>query len=473
MGEAERCSNHVSGSACLAQVDGCSEGSCSGVSNDGKACGERTSDGECTGGNSGCTWAPQCCQWIAKPTDLQDTCLNKGKGTLAGVCTYSDGEGPPSKEIIGLGFEHRLFSKGPKFNGHCAMVASFRIGKGAAVVLGSDKPDIVGTACKGVASWRAVAEHIGHTSDSIDEYCANFIPETSAMSSLTQYSPAFIITKAKQGQFEAVFPGFKDFLFIVTAKPEFGECLFTAEQGKFGAGVCTCDKEECNNKTALELIVDGDKGPMRLLQFIDGSLSNLTDEVNSIVTGLLDAEGKINRANVGNVTEANVEAIMKLDGLSMKTSKAELWGIVQDFQKQTNAEADYKKTFADDETFTKIKVDAANVVEANAAAGCQLYGDDGITNTFCLQNLSADKLKAVSDATGFASEDLAVAKKKANNLENGDDLNKGVINGDGDGDGDGSSTNTPPQDAVASRSAEIVFLSMSAVATLYASLLNV
>ena len=46
-------------------------------------------------------------------------------------------------------------------------------------------------------------------------------------------------TMAKMGQFGTIIPGLKDLLFIVTSKPEFGECLFTAETGKFGGAICT------------------------------------------------------------------------------------------------------------------------------------------------------------------------------------------------------------------------------------------
>eukprot|EP00930_Biecheleria_cincta_P012991 TRINITY_DN11807_c0_g1_i1.p3 TRINITY_DN11807_c0_g1~~TRINITY_DN11807_c0_g1_i1.p3 ORF type:complete len:206 (-),score=46.16 TRINITY_DN11807_c0_g1_i1:410-1027(-) len=186
-----------------------------------------------------------------------------------------------------MGFEHGLFQASSKFDNKCGLVASFRDGKGAAVVLGSNQADMVAKTCQKHGSrWKSVGEHVGHNSASVDEYCTNFIPESSAMSAIQKRDPAAIIAAAKQGQFGAVMPGLKDHLFIVTAKPEFGECLFTAQTGKFGAAVCTCDSKECNNLTALDFIVDADKGPMRLLQFIDRSLRNLTPAMNSIVSGL-------------------------------------------------------------------------------------------------------------------------------------------------------------------------------------------
>jgi hypothetical protein len=352
------------------------------------------------------------------PTYLQDTCDNSGKGTVDGVCTYNDGEGPPTKDIVGAGFEHGLFNLRDKFNDQCSLIASFRVGKGSAVALGSNKADLVGSACKGATAWKELAEHIGHTSDTIDEYCANFVPESSAMSAFRRYSAGFIITKAKQGQFGAVFPGLKDLLILVTAKPEYGECLFTAQQGKFGTAVCTCDSEGCNNQSALDFIVDGNKGPMRLMQFIDGSLSAQKDAVNGIVSDLLDAEGKMNPAQVSVVTEGDVDAIMKLEGVSGKTNKEELWGVVQDYQRLLKAEADYKQKLVGDETFNALVIDAAKVNEANGIAGCLLYGVDGLPNTFCLQGLSEDKQKMVSSATGIAFEHFKVGSEKANNMEN-------------------------------------------------------
>jgi hypothetical protein len=47
----------------------------------------------------------------------------------------------------------------------------------------------------------------------------------------------------------------------------------------------------------------------------------------------LQSDGKIDGANVDGVTEADIDAIMKLAGMAKRTNKAELWGIVQDFQK--------------------------------------------------------------------------------------------------------------------------------------------
>merc|ERR1739848_956570 len=147
-----------------------------------------------------------------------------------------------------------------------------------------------------------VAEHIGHNSSTIGEYCQNFVPDASAMAAFSKYTPAFIIQKAKQGQLAAMMDGLKDLMFIVIKKPDYGECLFPSSPGEYGVAVCTCDEKECKNKKALNLVVDADKGPMRLLQFLDGSLLSQKDAISAIVEGILDEKGRINAANVAKVT---------------------------------------------------------------------------------------------------------------------------------------------------------------------------
>ena len=51
------------------------------------------------------------------------------------------------------------------FEGGCSLVASFRPGFGSAVVLGSDKNDVIGSACQKkqwpLTHWQALAEHVG------------------------------------------------------------------------------------------------------------------------------------------------------------------------------------------------------------------------------------------------------------------------------------------------------------------------
>eukprot|EP00931_Biecheleriopsis_adriatica_P101357 TRINITY_DN76510_c0_g1_i1.p2 TRINITY_DN76510_c0_g1~~TRINITY_DN76510_c0_g1_i1.p2 ORF type:complete len:302 (-),score=90.02 TRINITY_DN76510_c0_g1_i1:40-945(-) len=199
----------------------------------------------------------------------------------------------------------------------------------------------------------------------------------------------------------------KDLLYIVTSKPEYGECLFVADPVKFGAAVCTCDRAGCNDESALEFIVDGDKGPMRLLQFLDGSLSGLVNDTDNAISGILDANGNINPANVGKVTEADVDALMKIAGVAEKTNKEELWGIVQDYQTLMKAEEDYKAKLLMNSAVAALKLDDSSLIQAaNRAAGCELYGDDGIPNTLCLQSLPDDVLKSLADATGFTAENF-------------------------------------------------------------------
>jgi len=424
-GDAEHCRNHKSQSACLAQIQGhggssCSDGVCSGNASSGQACSDRTMMHECSGMMANnCTWKSQCCQWLPEPLDHRDTCMNSGKGSLDGVCSYSDGIGPPGKDIVEGGFEHGLFIKGNKFTGQCALIASFRNGSGSATALGSNQADLLGNRCKGSAPWKGVAEHVGHTTATIDEYCTNFIPDSSVMAALKDNSPSFIIEKVEQGQFDAVFPGLVGLKFIVTAKPAFGKCLFFASEGKWGASVCTCDKAECNGNAALGLIVDGDTGPMRLLQFIDGSLVDIKDEVNGRVADLMSADGKINLANVGKVTEADVIELMKLEGISKRTNKDELWNITQDYQKLLKAEADYKAALLAYPIFKALKIDASKVMAANNAAGIPLYFGDGIPMTFSLQGLSDNSVTAVSSATGISEPQIKEARTQAWNKEHG------------------------------------------------------
>jgi len=286
-----------------------------------------------------CTWEPQCCQWSEPPGSVEQACTATPDldGAMAGMCQYTDGNGPPSAELVGAGFERGMFTLGPHLpaDGKCAMIASFRNGFGSASAFGANKAKLVQNACYAPYAWQNLAEHIGHDEDSIEEYCENFVPDDSAMNALSEYSPGEIIAAAKSGNFATTFPGLADNLFIVTSKPEFGECLFTAGDGStstFGLAVCTCEGEECNNQKALEFIVDPELGPMRLLQFLDGSLLELKDAINSIVDGLLDDKGRIERAVIGSVTLENVQSLMAIDGLAALTNVEEVWRLVQDFQ---------------------------------------------------------------------------------------------------------------------------------------------
>jgi len=282
-----------------------------------------------------CSWESQCCQWLAPAEDMVQMCANNNAGTMAGMCAFNDGNGPPSSETVGQGFEVGLFRKAAVMTDKCAMIASFRKGKGSASAFGANVAGLIQDNCdKGLERWKDVAEHIGHDESSINEYCENFVPDSSAMAAFNDHSPSDIIAAAKAGNFATVFPGLADSMFIVTSKPEFGECLFTAGEGEkeFGLAICTCDTPECNNEDALGLVVDPNTGPMRLLQFIDGSLIDAKDAVNSVVDGLLDADGKINTAKVAGVTLANLEAVMAIDALADLTTLAELCTIVRDFQ---------------------------------------------------------------------------------------------------------------------------------------------
>jgi hypothetical protein len=211
------------------------------------------------------------------------------------------------------------------------MVASFRAGKGSATVLGVDAANMVDSECENPEKWHDLAENIGHTEDSIEEYCGNFLEHDDAMAALKAHAPSEIISQAKQGKFEALIPGLSHLKYIVTRKPQFGECLL-AGHSDFGFAICTCDTALCNGQESLQFVVDPAAGPMRLLQFIDGSLIALKDAINEVVPGIMDAEGRMNPANVAQVTEANVDEIMAIAEVAALTTKEELWGIVKDYQ---------------------------------------------------------------------------------------------------------------------------------------------
>jgi hypothetical protein len=346
MGETEECTDNDDANTCntyTAKPGGMMcPGTCSGTltGTDESPCEDRFDEGTCDG-NSGCTWTSQCCKWTPEPADAEDTCVSGG-GTETGLCAYSDGNGAPGKKTVGLGFEHGLFRKDAGFDGvpvrqgaragpgGCAVVASFRNGKGSASALGADRSDLVGSLCGShVPMWKSLGEHVGHTDASIDEYCKNFIP--GGMDALSKHAPSTIIAMAKNGDFSTLFG---DLMFIVTAKPdEYGECLF-AGTITMGFGICTCDTAGCNGQTALEMIVDQDTGPMRLLQFLDGSLADFADTINAIVGFvLMDADGMFDPTVVSGVTEVHVTQMMDIEGLAAKTNQEELQGIINDYTK--------------------------------------------------------------------------------------------------------------------------------------------
>ena len=72
---------------------------------------------------------------------------------------------------------------------------------------------------------------------------------------------------------------------------------------------------KCNNQKALQLVVIGgvDVGPMRLLQFLDGSLLDVKDVANGVVDGLLDPaiDGTSDRTTADEVCDRvqNIETL--------------------------------------------------------------------------------------------------------------------------------------------------------------------
>ena len=64
------------------------------------------------------------------------------------MCKWKGADGLPDVQTVSGGYEHGLFRKKDKFKDKCAIVASFRIGKGSATAMGASKPDVIGEACK-------------------------------------------------------------------------------------------------------------------------------------------------------------------------------------------------------------------------------------------------------------------------------------------------------------------------------------
>lgn len=275
------------------------------------------------------------CTWVdPEEEDMDYRCRTYGGGSADNLCAYTDGTGAPTKSIVSQGFGVGLFKEGSTaFNGKCSMIASYRDNYGAATALGYNTAGVIQENCENTALWGLYGENTNHTAETITEYCNNFIPNKSAMNDVLKIkSPGAIIAEVKAGNFANLFPDLEDLQFIVTKKPEFGECLFTAEYELFGAAICTCDTPLCNNEAALHLIVDRDVGPMRLLQFIDGSLILLAPAINKIVPGLMDDNGVFVALTANSVTQADVTEILEVDGVASLTTSDELWGIVQDYQ---------------------------------------------------------------------------------------------------------------------------------------------
>jgi hypothetical protein len=271
------------------------------------------------------------CVWVDPSADPETLCATNGAGTLD-VCSYNNGDSTPPANIIEAGFQYKMFAEGgPDYTEKCAIVATFRAGYGSATALGPDVSNLIDMTCERTAVWEALAEHVGHDEDSIQEYCDNFLADDSAMLAIQNHSPSELIRAAKSGDFATEFPGFADNMFIVTKKEELGECLFTAGDG-YGVAICTCDTVACNDEAALKFLVDLDAGPMRMMNFIDGSLSDRKEDINAVVPGLRDADGKLVAAVADTVTESDVDTLIAIEGVAAKTNKEELWGIVQDYQ---------------------------------------------------------------------------------------------------------------------------------------------
>ena len=135
MGMSPKCTANKDEQTCIALANDCWEGTCSGQVKS-RTCEERSgSRSDCTSGrngrSSGCSYTEQCCNWKPPVEAPADSGATHRAGTLAGVCAYNDGHGPPGADLISTGFGYGLFTLRDRFQSNCALVASFRKGKGS------------------------------------------------------------------------------------------------------------------------------------------------------------------------------------------------------------------------------------------------------------------------------------------------------------------------------------------------------
>lgn len=321
--------------------------------------------GSCTKAQvaTGCTYKKQCCQWIPpignSDSEKEDACNTSGAGTEAGLCEIdpADGSELPSPSLIAMGFEYSLFQSGPdtfSASTGCAMIATFVDGKGAGVVLGADRANLMGKTCnsdkditsdfcededatkQGIEPWKCVREHVDMTTEEIDSYCDNFagVGNTAAKQAFAKYTVNQLIHMANKGTLGDAVEAWRDLKYIVARRDGIdGRCLLIGPKDQsYGVAACTCDSAECNDADAIGALVDAANGPMRLFQFLDGSLGSLKDEINAAVPGILGSDGSINMDKVSDVTPGDIAKIMAVSGVSDLTNAEELQGLINDFK---------------------------------------------------------------------------------------------------------------------------------------------
>lgn len=316
---------------------------------------------------TGCTWKKQCCQWIPpvgnSNADKEDACSTSGAGTEAGLCEveYAEPGELPSARTVAMGFKYGLFRLGPEAfssNTGCAMIATFVNGKGAGVALGADAANLMGKAChtdnvvnsdfcddddgakelelKGVEPWMCVAEHIDMTVQEVESYCDNYagIGNNEAMQAFERYTVHQLIEMANKGTLGDMVASWEGLKYIVARKDGIdGRCLLIGPKDmSYGVAACTCDSAGCNGQDAIGALIDPTNGPMRLFQFLDGSLDSLKDEINAAVPGILGSDGTINMDKVKDLTPNNIADFMAVAGVSDLTSTEELQGLINDIK---------------------------------------------------------------------------------------------------------------------------------------------
>jgi len=208
---------------------------------------------------------------------------------------------------------------------------------------GKESKDITSDFCEdedatkdGIEPWKCVAEHVDMTTEEIDSYCANYagVGNNEAMEAFERYTVHQLIEMANNGTLGDEVSSWEGLKYIVARKDGIdGRCLLIGPKDmSYGVAACTCDSAGCNGQDAIGALIDPANGPMRLFQFLDGSLDSLKDEINAAVPGILGSDGTIDMSKVKDLTPNNIADFMAVAGVSDLTSTEELQGLVNDIK---------------------------------------------------------------------------------------------------------------------------------------------
>jgi len=208
---------------------------------------------------------------------------------------------------------------------------------------GKESKDITSDFCEdedatkdGIEPWKCVAEHVDMTTEEIDSYCANYagVGNNEAMEAFERYTVHQLIDMANKGTLGDEVSSWEGLQYIVATRDGIdGRCLLIGPKDmSYGVAACLCDSAECNGQDAIGALIDPANGPMRLFQFLDGSLASLKDEINAAVPGILGSDGTIDMSKVKDLTPNNIADFMAVAGVSNLTSTEELQGLINDIK---------------------------------------------------------------------------------------------------------------------------------------------